>query len=87
MEEAVSHQRMDLEHMREELGSLRSRRTATGSTLDACLTITGNKLVISCKTRIIKRVLIKGDLNVDNSNIYLKMVQKNSPRSIEKVIW
>ena len=71
MEETVSHQRIDLDHMREELDSLRSRRTATGSTLDACLVVTDNKLVISCKTRIQNRVIIRGDLNIDKGNIYL----------------
>ena len=71
MEEAISHQRIDLEHICEDLNSVCSRQTATGSTLDNYLTVTGNKLVISCKTHITKRTVIKGDLNVYSGNIYL----------------
>ena len=71
MGETISHQRIDLEYIREELDSLRSFRTATRSTLDDCLTVTVNKLIISCKTRITKRASIKSDLNVDNGNLYL----------------
>merc|ERR1719491_354127 len=63
---AISNLKEDNNVLRNELISMRSRRTTSATNLDKCLEVKGKKLVIKCKTDFSKPALFKKPVRITN---------------------